>query len=125
MTLIEDITGALVTGGHATALGTDVFPFAFIDLPTNQIIIILGGGKEPIHVSGGDPIDQPALYIQVRNSSKQAAYAKAEAIRQYLDGLDIGAMTVWTTRSAPVYLGQDEGTLRHRFSVDFYLVFER
>lgn len=130
MALVQDVAAALVAGGYATALGADLFAYNFPDLPHNAVCIIPLAGAPSDHYwhgsSGVGAIDYPGIQIQVRNVSKSVAETLAERIRIGLDGSEINNhIYCWTTRSWPSYLGEDAGTPRHRFSVDFRLAKSR
>jgi hypothetical protein len=130
MGLVQDISAALVALHQGTALGTDIFAYAFDDLPHNALCIIPLAGQEPDRSwkegGGHRAIDYPGVQVQIRNTSKATAESKAEAIRTGLDGYAVSNhLYCWTTRAFPIYLGKDDGTVRYRFSVDFRLAKNR
>ncbi|MCK9569689.1 minor capsid protein [Candidatus Pacearchaeota archaeon] len=127
MTLISDITAALIAGGFGTAFGTDIFAYQFPVSPLNCVAIIPLAGQEPLRYDASGSIDYPGLQIQARNTSIKTAGEKAEAIRQALDLATIGGYVVCrTTRSQPSNVTSPEdlqtgGGPVYRFSVDFVL----
>jgi hypothetical protein len=130
MTLISDISAALIAGGFATALGTDLFPWRFPPAPLSCIVIIPMSGRTPREVMGADGVDFPGVQIQVRSTIELDAYNDAEAIRLALNGSTAGAYSVFTTRSqpsdvtSPEDLAVTDGPV-YRFSVDFETISAR
>ena len=120
MNLISDIAAALVAGGYATALGTDIFAYLWPIGMTGYLIVPLAG-RLPSEEMGGNGIDYPGFQIQVKNVSMAAAEANAEAIRVYLNGSTRGNYSIFTNRSAPVHISSPEDIEAgyYRFSVDF------
>lgn len=110
---------------NSTPANNTIFLDEFQDLPANQIVIFLGGGREPDEVQGSTKaVDYPSLDVQVRNTSKATARASAEAIRILLDCATISSATLYAAASAPIYLGKDD-TNRHRFVAMFTAAKER
>ena len=125
-----DIAAYLAAQGYgtwknATPANNTIFLDEFQDLPANQIVVFLGGGREPDEVQGSPAaVDYPSLDVQVRNTSKATARASAEAIRILLDCATISDATLYAAASAVVYLGKDD-TNRHRFVAMFTVAKER
>lgn len=130
MTLISDITAALISLGYATALGTDLFPWRFPPAPLACIVIIPMSGKTPREVMGADGVDFPGFQIQVRDTVELDAYNDAEAIRLDLNGSTAGNYSIFTTRSqpsdvtSPEDLAATDGPV-YRFAVDFETILAR
>lgn len=128
MTLIPDITAALISGGFGTAFGTDIFAYQFPASPLDCVAIIPLDGLEPDHYDATGSIDYPGLQIQARNTSIKTAGEKVEAIRKALDLATIGGyVTCRTTRSQPRNVTSPDdlkagGGPVYRFSVDFVLI---
>ncbi len=124
MTLISDVAAALIAGGFATALGTDLFPRRFPPSPLKCIMIKELDGKVPSEEMGGDGVDYPGFQIQVRDIDEAQAQADAEAIRLALNDTTQGSYSIFTTRSqpsdvtSPEDLAATDGPV-YRFSVDF------
>lgn len=125
-----DIAAYLAGQGYGTwkdasPANNTIFLDEYQDLPDNQIVIFLGGGREPDEVQGSPAaVDYPSLDVQVRNTSKVTARTNAEAIRILLDCATISDATLYAAASAVVYLGKDD-TNRHRFVAMFTVAKER
>ncbi len=110
---------------HATTPTLNsIFLDEWQDAPSNQIIVIMNGGKAPLEELGGTAVDFPGVDIQVRNTSKATARELAEEIRQLLDGNTIGDCTLFNDVSAAIYLGKDDSN-RHKFVITFSGTIER
>ena len=128
MSLISDMSAALIAAGYATAEGTDLFAILFP--PASQInclCIIPLAGRVPVEVMGGAGIDYPGVQIQVRNSDLQTAIETAEAIRLAFTKTTQGEYTLYATRSHPVNLTNPDDIKagQYRFSVDFETICPR
>lgn len=125
--MINEVIAWLQAQGYGTA-GTDLFLEGFEDLPLNQVVVFSDRGKEPDHSIGDTPIDYPRFSIQVRGGplaeDKDAAYAKAQAILEALDGADIGPWTVWASWSPPANV-EVERTDCVRYAVSYHALGER
>ena len=124
MTLITDIAHWLISHGYGTALGTDIFSYHLDPSPDNLILIIPRSGRPPDQEMGGTAVDYPSVDIHVRNTSKAQAEAKAEAIRQTLDGETINGATFWDSRSFTQFIEKDSSN-RYRFMISFDVTKER
>jgi hypothetical protein len=126
MTLVSDIAAALVSGGFASALGTDIFAYMWPVGMTGYLIVPLAG-RLPSEEMGGNGIDYPGFQIQTKNASLATAEANAEAVRAYLNGTTKGSYSIFTTRSHPVHISSPEDIEAgyYRFSVDFETILVR
>ncbi len=120
-----DLAAYLETAGYGLwknanpALNT-IFLDEFQDMPPNQIMIRGAGGIGPI-ITTDSVTARPQVQIYVRNTSKAAARADAEAIRQAL-ALHVGVILqhIHTLDDQPIYLYKDNSN-RYIFVLRFQL----
>ncbi len=130
MTVISDVAAVLISNGHATALGTDIFDRELPPAPLNAILLIAkpNGMKPELFSGSGDAIDYYRLTIQVRNEDPKTAEDKAEAIRKLLDDQDLsGGYWLQTDDGYPDHVSDDADirTGVRRYQVEFTVKNER
>ena len=127
----EDLVAYLANAAIGTP-GTDLFLGHRPDLAT-AITVVETGGPAPYHDYGPEEIiDHPTVQILVRNPNYLVGRAKADQIRDALDG--IANWPVNGTRylsieamNDPVYLGKVSTNVgeSHEFSLNFATMRER
>ena len=127
MSMVDDISEYLVTQGHATAVGTDIFIGEFQDDPDDQIVLTPTQGMPPDSTTA---LEIPGLQIRVRNSSFSDGFDKVNDIYNELhktvDTTISGTRYQWIeAQGSPSYLGlagpDSEGNPRYMFVCNFLL----
>ncbi len=88
MALEDDMVSHIISLGHATALGTDIFIAPLPPSPIKAMRVKALGGPEPTYCSSGatpTALESLRWQLQVRDSDLQAARDLAEAVRKALD----------------------------------------
>jgi hypothetical protein len=119
MTEIEDeLITALISAGHAIALGTDIFAYRIRPSPSAQLMVLPTGGEPPLNtVDSSTP--RPGVQVYVVSSDLKSARDKAASIRDdFALKTNSIRQVIRAAKSTVIYLGQLEDG-RHKFVVEF------
>lgn len=124
---LEKIADYLQIKGFGTK-GTDIVGFDFPTSPIKCVCIIpFDAGEKPAHTFGSSgtfvkSVEYPYVQIQVRDTTKSAAWNTLNLIRDSLDGASIdGIKSLILQSSCPENFEKGE-SVNYRFSCDFRLI---